>query len=72
LNASKTTWNRSSEQATRTETNLAALAQAVNTIATAHSGQIDKLLKIAEIQLQRWEQLQREWQTYLTTIHPKQ
>ena len=56
----------------KTAANLDRLAQVVDTIATMHGDQIDKLIKVAEIQQQRWEQLQRDWQAYLTTIHPRQ
>ena len=59
----------------RIETNLEKLTQVTGALAasiTAHDDQIENLLHIAEIQQQRWEQLQREWQAYLTTIHPRQ
>ena len=38
----------------------------------AHDDQIGKLIEVAEKQHQEWEQLRREWQAYLTTIHPRQ
>lgn len=59
----------------RIESNLERLSEATATIAAsvaAHDDQIEKLIHLAEIQQQRWEQLQREWQAYLTTIHPRQ
>ena len=59
----------------RIETNLEKLTQVTGALAasiTAHDDQIENLLHIAEIQQQRWEQLQREWQAYLTTIHPRE
>jgi hypothetical protein len=59
----------------RTAQNLDRLAQVTTAIAesvAAHDDQIEKLVAVAEIQQQRWEQLQREWQAYLTTIHPRQ
>jgi hypothetical protein len=58
-----------------TQANLERLATVTATIAesvAAHDEQIEKLVAVAEIQQQRWEQLQREWQAYLTTIHPRQ
>jgi hypothetical protein len=59
----------------RIETNLEKLTQVTGALApsiTAHDDQIENLLHIAELQQERWEQLQREWQAYLTTIHPRQ
>ena len=59
----------------RTAQNLDRLAQITTAIAesvAAHDNQIEKLVAVAEIQQQRWEQLQREWQAYLPTIHPRQ
>jgi len=49
----------------------AALERLTATVA-AHDDQIAKILTIAEAQQDQWEQLQREWQAYLTTIHPRQ
>ena len=53
---------------------------ATSTVASviAHDDQIDKLVKVAQTQQQQWEslraelaQLHREFQAYLTTIHPR-
>ena len=58
-----------------TQSNLDRLAQVTSTIAdsvVAHDDEIDKLVTVAKIQQQKWEQLRREWQAYLTTIHPRQ
>jgi hypothetical protein len=59
----------------RTAQNLDRLAQVTTAIAesvAAHDDQIERLVAVAEIQQQRWEQLQREWQAYLTTIRARQ
>ena len=67
--------NASTSQLTsQTAANLDKLSQVTATLAAsvaAHE-RIERLVEIAEIQQQRWEQLQREWQAYLTTIHPRQ
>ena len=65
----------------RIEANLEKLAMlATSTVASviAHDDQIDKLVKVAQTQPQQWEslraelaQLHREFQAYLTTIHPR-
>jgi hypothetical protein len=63
------------ERFERTETNLDRLTQVTASIAAsvaAHDDQIEKLLLVAERNHQEWEQLRREFQAYLTTIHPKQ
>jgi hypothetical protein len=38
----------------------------------AHDRQIDALIVIAEQQHQRWQDLEKQWQAYLNTIHPRQ
>jgi chromosome segregation ATPase len=70
------------ERFERIEANLERLAMlATSTAASviAHDEQIDKLVKVAQTQQQQWEslrgelaQLHREFQAYLTTIHPRQ
>ena len=58
-----------------TQANLERLATVTATIAqsvAAHDEQIEKLVAVAEIQQQEWAQLRREFQAYLTTIHPSQ
>jgi len=58
-----------------TQANLEKLATVTATIAesvAAHDERIEKLVAVAEIQQKRWEQLQREWQAYLTTIRSRQ
>lgn len=70
------------ERFDRIERNLEKLAMlAASTAASviAHDEQIDKLVKVAQTQQQQWasltEELQglrREFQAYLTTIHPRQ
>jgi len=58
-----------------TQANLDRLTQVTATIAesvVAHDEQIEKLVAIAEIERQEWAQLRREFQAYLTTIHPRQ
>jgi hypothetical protein len=72
----------SQERFERIESNLekvANLALAIGTSVNAHDEQIAKLVKIAQKQHQlweqqqkRWEQLEREFQAYLTTVHPRQ
>jgi hypothetical protein len=37
----------------------------------AHDRQIDGLIKVAEKQAERMDQLSREWQAYLSTIRPQ-
>jgi ABC-type transporter Mla subunit MlaD len=59
----------------RIESNLEKLTQVTATIAASvasHDDQIEQLIKVAQSQQQQWAQLQREFQTYLTTIHPRQ
>lgn len=59
----------------RIETNLeklTALTTAIAASVIAHDEQIDKLVQVAQTQQQQWEQLRREFQAYLTTIHPRQ
>jgi cell division protein FtsB len=65
---------------------LAMLATSTAASVIAHDEQIDKLVKVAQTQQQQWEslkqqweslrgelaQLHREFQAYLTTIHPRQ
>ncbi|MGD0869970.1 MAG: hypothetical protein ABSB88_10495 [Bryobacteraceae bacterium] len=54
---------------------FADLGQFINSLAhavEAHDDQIGKLIEAAEKSHQEWEQLRREWQAYLTTIHPRQ
>jgi hypothetical protein len=63
------------ERFERIEANLDRVTQVTATIAAAvaaHDEQIENLIRVAEIQQTKWEQLQREWQAYLTTIHPRQ
>lgn len=63
------------ERFERIENILAAVAANV----AAHDDQIEGLIKVAESQREglaelkdRMDQLSRDWQAYLTTIHPKQ
>jgi peptidoglycan hydrolase CwlO-like protein len=82
LDRIETNLEKTTQAQARTEANLDRLTQVVSTIAAsvaAHDEQIESLLKVAEVQNQRmdkltqnWEQLQREWQAYLRTIHPAQ
>jgi ABC-type transporter Mla subunit MlaD len=75
LDRIEATLEKLSDANAATQANLERLATVTATIAesvAAHDGQIEKLVAVAEIQQQRWEQLQREWQAYLTTIHPRQ
>jgi hypothetical protein len=68
------TLERTAQAQARTEANLDRLAQVVGTIAAsaaAHDDQIEKLVQISEENSRNWEQLRREWQAYLNTIHPK-
>jgi hypothetical protein len=65
---------------------VAELAHAIGASVIAHDGQIDKLLQAAQAhgeqiaqlartqqeQQKQWEQLRREFQAYLTTVHPRQ
>lgn len=70
------------ERFERIESNLEKLAMlATQTAASviAHDEQIDKLVKVAATQQQQWatlttelQGLRREFQAYLTTIHPRQ
>ena len=58
-----------------TQANLDKLSQVMATIAAsvvAHDDQIEKLLQAIAIGQQEWAQLRREFQAYLTTIHPRQ
>jgi archaellum component FlaC len=64
----------STERMDRIEQNLERLTAVVSTLANttvAHDTQIEQLLAIAEENQNNWKQLQREWQAYLNTIHPK-
>jgi ABC-type transporter Mla subunit MlaD len=80
LDSIETNLEKTTQAQARTEANLVRLTQVVSTIATsvaAHDEQIEGILKVAEVQNQRmdkltqqWEQLRREWQAYLRTIHP--
>jgi hypothetical protein len=38
----------------------------------AHDNQIESLIKISEENARNWEQLRREFQAYLNTLHPRQ
>ncbi len=54
---------------------LEALTGVVETLAAsvvAHDNQIEALLEFTERNTRNIEKLSREWQAYLTTIHPKQ
>ena len=51
---------------------LAHAAEAQQHQTATHDEQIGKLIEVPEKQHQEWEQLRREWQAYLTTIHPRQ
>ena len=51
---------------------LAHAAEAQQLQTAAHDDQIGKLIEAAAKSHQEWEQLRREWQAYLTTIHPRQ
>jgi uncharacterized coiled-coil protein SlyX len=51
---------------------LAHAAEAQQLQTAAHDDQIGKLIEAAEKSHQEWEQLRREWQAYLATIHPRQ
>jgi uncharacterized coiled-coil protein SlyX len=53
-------------------TNLTQVTATMAASVAAHDEQIDRLIHVAEIQQQKWEQLQREWQAYLSTIPPRQ
>jgi ABC-type transporter Mla subunit MlaD len=58
-----------------TQANLDRLVTVTATIAeliAAHDEQIVKLVAIVEIERQEWAELRREFQAYLTTIHPRQ
>ena len=63
------------ERIARTEANLEKLTEVTATIAAsvaAHDDQIEALIHAAELNRQEWEQLRKEFQAYLTTIHPRQ
>jgi hypothetical protein len=58
---------------------LTLLATSVAQSVVAHDEQTEKLVQVAKTQQQQWEslraelaQLHREFQAYLTTIHPRQ
>lgn len=58
-----------------TQVNLDRLASVTAAIAesvAARDERIQELVAVEQIQQQRWEQLRREWQAYLTTIHSRQ
>jgi len=73
---------KASERLDRLENGWSEIHQAIKSITkvtgtfaasiASHDVQIERLIQVAEMQQQRWEQLQREWQAYLTTIHPRQ
>jgi parvulin-like peptidyl-prolyl isomerase len=57
------------------DANLEKLAQVTASFAArvaANDERIEKLIQAIEMDQQQWEQLRREWQAYLTTIHPRQ
>jgi hypothetical protein len=61
--------------AANTAANLDKLTQVTAAIAAsvaARDEQIESFIRAAEINRQKWEQLRREFQAYLTTIHPRQ
>jgi hypothetical protein len=59
----------------QTAANLAKLTGVVDALASsvvAHDEQIEQLLALAEKHNQAIANLERQWQAYLSTIHPKQ
>jgi hypothetical protein len=58
-----------------TAENLDKLSQVVNTLAesvVSHDDHIEKLLTLAEKHEYAIANLEKQWQAYLNTIHPKQ
>jgi len=59
----------------RIEANLEKLTGVVSALASsvvAHDAQIEQLIKLAERHDQAIANLEKQWQAYLSTIHPKQ